>query len=155
MYLRIFTSWWQFCVTMTKTKNMNENIKPIITEVGLIYGRDAIYLSNVNFINEETFELLGEFSGSCCEYLSDTIDVKFEIVFNNVHLFKMTELDFNEVEYKSSFDLIENSNTLSKMLKVDTQNNIKKIDKTYNHYIFRTYDTVFEIIGKDYSLKIT
>jgi hypothetical protein len=133
---------------------MNENIKPIITEVGLIYGRDAIFLDKVNFINEETFELLGEFSGSLCENLNDNNDVKFKIVFKNVHLFKMTELDFDEVEYKSSFDEIENSIQINKMIEIDNQNNIKKIDKTYKHYIFRTYDTVFEIIGKDYSLEI-
>ncbi|WP_298117339.1 hypothetical protein [Flavobacterium sp.] len=133
---------------------MIENIKPVITKVGLIYGRDAIFLDKVNFINEETFELLGEFSGSLCKNLNDNNDVKFKIVFKNVHLFKMTELDFDEVEYKSSFDEIENSIQINKMVEIDNQNNLKKIDKTYKHYIFRTYDTVFEIIGKDYSLEI-
>ena len=66
----------------------------------------------------------------------------------------MIELDFDEVEYKSSFDEIENSIQLNKMFEIDNQNNIKKIDKTYKYYIFRTYDTIFEIIGKDYNLEI-
>lgn len=133
---------------------MNEIIKPIITEVGLIFGRDAIFLDKVNIINEETFELLGEFSGSLCKNLKDDNDVKYKIIFKNVHLFKMTELDFNEIEYKSSFDEIVNSKQLLKMNKIDKENSVNKIDKTYKHYVFSTYDTVFEIIGKDFILEI-
>ena len=133
---------------------MKEIIKPIITEVGLIYGRDAIFLDKINIINEKTFELLGEFSGSLCENLKDDIDVKYKIIFKNVHLFKMTEIDFNEIEYNSSFDEIVNSKQLIKMNEIDKDNSVKKIDRTYKHYVFSTYDTIFEIIGKEFILEI-
>ena len=132
---------------------MTETSKPIITEVGLIYGRDAIFLHNVNFINEFTFELTGEFNGSLCANLENE-DMNFKILFNDVHLFKMLELDFDEFDYVSSFDLVENSSQIQKMIDRDLEYCIRKIDTTYNHYIFRTYDTVFEIIGKYFELKL-
>ena len=131
---------------------MEEVLKPIITEVGIIIGRDAIYLDKVNFINEQTFELVGGFTGSLCENLDDDVETAYSIIFNNVHLFKMMELDFDEYEYVSSFDLIENSKQLYKMITEDLERNIKKIDNSYQHFIFRTYDTVFEIVGKDFKL---
>jgi len=131
---------------------MEEVLKPIITEVGIIIGRDAIYLDKVNFINEQTFELVGGFTGSLCENLDDDVETAYSIIFNNVHLFKMMELDFDEYEYVSSFDLVENSKQLYKMITEDLERNIKKIDNSYQHFIFRTYDTVFEIVGKDFKL---
>ena len=132
---------------------MKEKIVPIITEVGKIYGRDAIYLDKVNVINEMTFELNGEFNTNLCSNLNDEdIDKKYKIIFENVHMFKMIELDFDEIEYHSSFDIIENSSQIAKLIKKDRESRINKIDENYKHFVFRTYDTVFEIIGKDFKL---
>lgn len=133
---------------------MEEKITPIITEAGKIYGRDAIFLDKVNVINEMTFELIGGFNGNLCSNLQDDIEQKYKITFEGVHLFKMIELDFEEVEYQSSFDLIENSKQISKMISMDTKYHIGKIDETYKHFIFRTYDAVFEIIGRDFKLEL-
>ncbi len=131
---------------------MKENIVPILTEVGKIWGRDAIFLDRVTIINESTFQLTGEFISDLCSNLRDTHDRKYQITFKGVHLFKMIELDFDEIEYQSSFDLIENSKQLLRMINEDKARHIGKIDATYKHYVFRTYDTVFEIIGKDFEL---
>ena len=133
---------------------MAEKIIPIITEVGKIWGRDAIFLDKVNIINEATFELSGEFNGKLCSNLPDSSYRGYTITFKNVHLFKMTELDFDEVDYESAFDLIENSEQVLKMMNKDKAHDVGKIDNTYKHYVFRTYDTVFEIIGKDFELKL-
>jgi hypothetical protein len=133
---------------------MTETITPIITEVGEISGRDAIFLDKVNVINETTFELTGEFIGTLCSNLKAKEDKNYKITFKNVYLFKMIELDFDEIEYHSSFDLIENSKQLSKLIDRDKRMHIGKIDNSYKHYVFRTYDTVFEIIGKEFILII-
>jgi hypothetical protein len=131
---------------------MTEKIVPIITEVGKIWGRDAIFLDKVNVLNECTFELTGQFIGALCSNLHDDDDRNYKIVFKEVYIFKMIELDFDEIEYQSSFDIIENSKQISKMIEEDKINQIGKIDDTYRHYVFRTYDTVFEIIGKSFQL---
>lgn len=131
---------------------MTEKAVPIITEVGKIWGRDAIFLDEVNVINESTFELTGEFNGALCSNLKDSDDRKYRITFKGVHLFKMIELDFDESENESSFDIIENSKQILQMINDDKTKHIGKIDDTYKHFVFRTYDTVFEIIGKDFEL---
>jgi hypothetical protein len=133
---------------------MTEKIVPIITEVGKIWGRDAIFLDKVNVIDECTFELVGQFNGTLCSNLKGTGYRNYEIIFKHVHFFKMVEFDFDEIEYQSSFDIIENSKQILKMLKEDKTNGIGKIDNTYQHYVFRTYDTVFEIIGKSFQFTV-
>ena len=50
---------------------MAEKIVPIITEVGKIWGRDAIFLDKVHVIDETTFELVGQFS-ICLLYTSQS-----------------------------------------------------------------------------------
>jgi hypothetical protein len=132
---------------------MTENIIPVITDVGEISGRDAIFLDKVNVINESTFELTGEFNAALCSNLQND-DRKYSLTFKGVHLFKMTELDFCEIEYHSSFDLVENSDQVSKMVHADKTNHIGKIDPSYKHYIFTTYDTVFEVVCKEFALKL-
>lgn len=127
---------------------MAENIVPVITDVGKIWGRDAIFLDKVNIINESTFELGGELN------VKDSDGRKYSLTFKGVHLFKMTELDFSEIEYNSSFDLIENSEQISKMVRADKANHIGKIDLSYKHYVFTTYDTVFEVICKEFAFKL-
>ena len=133
---------------------MIQRIVPIITSVGKIWGRDAIYLDNVNVVNESTFELSGEFNGTLCSNLDNNTNKGYRITFNSVHLFKMIELDYDEIDYESSFDLIENSEQVAKMIKEDKEMHIGKINNSYKHFVFRTYDTVFEVIGKDYELEL-
>lgn len=133
---------------------MTQIIIPVITEVGKIWGRDAIFLDKVNVINESTFELIGEFNAALCSNLKGCDDRKYSLTFKGAHLFKMTELDFSEIEYTSSFDLVENSDQVSKMVHADKTEHIGKIDPSYKHYIFTTYDTVFEVICKEFVLKL-
>lgn len=140
--------------TVITNFKMSEIAIPIITEVGKIWGRDAIFLDKVNVVNESTFQLIGEFNGALCSNLKDNEDRKYKITFFHVHLFKMIELDYDDTEYESAFDLLENSKELLKMKNIDKTEHLGKIDDSYKHYIFRTYDTVFEIIGKQYELTL-
>lgn len=133
---------------------MNQKIVPIITSVGKIWGRDAIFLDEVKIIDETTIEIIGSFNGNLCEKLKDDSEQKYSIIFSSVHLFKMIELDYDEIEYESSFDEVQNSNQLTKMINMDKEMYIGKIDKDYKHFIFRTYDTVFEIIGMRFELNL-
>ncbi|MFK7970229.1 MAG: hypothetical protein AB8F95_07675 [Bacteroidia bacterium] len=133
----------------------NQTVQPTITEVGKIWGRDAIYLDRVNMINESTFEISGSFNGSLCENLNSGDFKSFDISFNAVHLFKMIELDFDETEYQSAFDEVLHSEQINHLIALDQARSIGKIDTSYRHFVFRTYDTVFEIICKGFELKMT
>ena len=133
---------------------MAEKIVPIITEVGKIWGRDAIFLDKVHVIDETTFELVGQFSIVLCSNLHGKGFQNYKILFKEVCFFKMIELDFDEIEYQSSFDMVENSKQIIRMIKKNKISDIGKIDDTFKHYVFRTYDTVFEIIGKSFQLDL-
>ena len=77
---------------------------------------------------------------------------KYKIVFDGVVSLKMIELDFYDSEDgKSSFDLIESSNQIDEMMKKDSAD---KINKTFEHLVFATYDTVFEIVCSKFELDI-
>jgi hypothetical protein len=128
---------------------------PVITKAGKIWGRDSIFLGEINFINESEIEIIGSFNGSLCSNLIKGQFFSYRITFKGINLFKMIELDYNESDYQSSFDLIENSKTLKHLIKLDKkQNSGGKIDNTHKHYIFTTYDSVFEIICKNFELEI-
>ena len=66
----------------------------------------------------------------------------------------MIEVDYDILDYESSFDQIENSEQIAKMIRADEEMHIRKIDKSYRHFVFQTYNTVFEVIGKDYKLEL-
>ena len=134
---------------------MNQKVVPVISSVGKVWGRDAIYLDKVHVLGESTFELTGKFNGTLCENLEDNSFHKFKITFRSVLMFKMMDLDYDEIEYKSSFDLIENSEQIARMIKEDQEEYLSKVDDTYKHIVFRTYDTVFEVIGLEYELELT
>lgn len=129
-----------------------EIIKPVITSLGKIYGRDAIFLKSLEFINETTIKLRGNFNGDLCEKINE--DKNYEIVFQDIISFKMIEFDFDTKPYKSSFVYIENSIELKKLIKIDKEEFINKINDSFKHYIFRAYDSSFEIIAKDFHLSL-
>ncbi len=119
---------------------MNKPI--IIEELGLIYGRDAIFLDKIIFEDEHNnVKLIGEFSGALCENIKNKEWIKYEILFKNILEFRLIKLDFfDDSEYSSSFEKVLNSD------KVKTDNQ--------NHYIFHTYDDVIELIATDFEINI-
>ena len=127
-----------------------EVIKPVNTSLGEIYGRDAVSLNSLEFINETTIKLKGNFNGDLCDKINQ--DKNFEIVFQGIISLKVLEIDFDPKPYTSSFDYIENSTELKKLIKIDKEEFINKINDSFRHYIFRTYDSCFEIIAKDFNL---
>lgn len=108
-------------------------------------------------------------TGHNCSKIADKdadAEIKFSITFTGVLLFKMLALDFDDVDYESCFDLVQNSKKLAEMRMRDKVAKIGKIDWGKNaqgkfcndiyhqHLVFRTYDIVFEIIAQHYDFKI-
>ncbi len=115
---------------------MNEPI--IIKELGLIYGRDAIHLDEVAF--EKGFnnvKLIGVFDGVLCENIKKDEWIKYTIIFKDIIDFRIVKENyFDDSEYTSSFE---------KILKSEK-------NKWKNHYIFHTYDDIFEIIASEFEI---
>ena len=148
---------------------MRQKITPIDTEVGFLQGRDTIYYSKLTSISDNEYCITGELNGNNCSKIADKdadAEIKFSITFIGVLLFKMLELDFDDVQYASCFDLVEHSNKVVEMRARDKRAMIGKIDRGYDennkfsdeiyhqHFVLRTYDVVYEIVAQHYDLVI-
>lgn len=132
---------------------MKHKFIPIETEVGIISGRDAIYLNEIKFdYSKQNINFIGELNLGLC---SKTIDkdefIKYSLTFYGVLYFQMVELDFTYFPNGSSFDLVEDSNILNKFKEYDSA---RKVKPEHNHYFLHTYDDVFEIVSLNFELKL-
>jgi hypothetical protein len=121
-----------------------EKLTGINTEIGIIKGRDAIYLDKILFSKETELTLTGEFS-------YDKWDKKFEMTFKGIVFLSTIELDFDKRGQNESLAVVEDSETIKEFKKLDHSS---KINDRYKHYYIRTYDTVFEIISDRFELTI-
>lgn len=127
--------------------------KPIIIdELGLIYGRDAIYLSSVTFKDLDAITITGELSSVLCANISDVEkggDIPFSLTFSHVIDFSSTELDFyNHEDYVSSFEHCVRSKKIATLRKSSSE----KLTESHKHFTLHTYDVVFDIIAIDFEL---
>lgn len=122
--------------------------KKIQTQLGYINGRDTIYLENIeNSLFPLQLKLLGEISGNGCSLEKWKNEfLKYELFFSSVAMYNCFELDYfpYKKQLKSSFDEIVNSEWLEKL----------QLTETHKHFVVSTYDHIFEIIAKEYDLKI-
>jgi len=120
---------------------------PEHTKHGVIRGRDALFLDKILSLSESELVLTGEintYGGS---------DENYEIEFSGILHMAMTELDFFEgYEGGSSFCVIENSEKIKNFEKDDSAG---KLTKCHRHFVFQTYDTVFEVVAKSYKLSFS
>jgi hypothetical protein len=127
--------------------------EPIITEVGIIRGRDAIYLDLMEQKDGEII-LYGEINSSLIELKNKTKKewLKYKLYFKNVLYYECCELDFygNMPALRSSFDTINNS----KLIETFEIKNNRKINKNHKHFIISTYDYIYEIVSSEYNLEI-
>jgi hypothetical protein len=125
-------------------------------EVGYINGRDAVFLDEFKQIFNDTQNCIfkGTFNTKKIESeMRENDYLQYILSFKNVVYYQCCELDtyINEVKLDSSFDMIDNSN-LIKDLKNGRQSS--KVKKEHKHYVFATYDYVYDIIATDYNLEI-
>lgn len=124
----------------------------IETKIGCIYGRDAIYLDEINHnYAKRKLKFVGEINGACCSGTDDESFIKFSLEFQGVFAFNSTELDiYCELKgdnwYEGSFVEIKESELLNTAKKVGGSN--------LKSYLIQTYDDVFEIVCEKYNFKI-
>jgi hypothetical protein len=120
-----------------------EKIIGIKTDFGIIEGRDGIYLDSISHPNETELILKGEFN-------TNSDFKKYEIKFSGIIYLHSIELDFDERGQMASFGFVDNSTLIGKFRKKDHSD---KLNPNHNHFYFRTYDTVYEIVADKYDLK--
>lgn len=122
--------------------------KPITTELGIIEGRDGIYLDSMKqeFSPSRLF-FVGEINSDLCTNNQLTHKwYAYEIVFNTVEAYDCRWIDISRWKTVSSFDEIHESNFIDK-LGLATEG--------LNHYLFSTYDYIYSVIAKNFEFKIT
>lgn len=132
---------------------MIQTFEPIETVAGIILGRDAIYLDDINFdYQKKTLELRGELNSTLCsKYKNDDSFIGYKLTFSRVLAFAMIELDFRDHLGVSSFDRVVNSAWLDEMRRKDHS---AKVKPNLEHYLIFTYDDVFDVACESYELKI-
>lgn len=123
---------------------------PIETSLGILKGRDCIYLDKV-YKKDRSYLFEGEING---RLLNNSVDryIKYKLEFKNVISMFTCELDsYDAINTNGvySFEIIVNS----KYLKTIAANDELDI-KSLKHYRLKTYDDVFDIIAEDYALEI-
>ena len=123
---------------------------PIETSLGILKGRDCIYLDKV-YKKDRSYLFEGEINGRLLNKGKDGF-IKYKLEFKNVISMFTCELDsYDAINTNGvySFEIIENS----KYLRTIAANDELDI-KSLKHYRLKTYDDVFDIIAEDYVFEI-
>lgn len=120
---------------------------PVETALGILKGRDCIYLDKVSFQNGlNTLVLKGEINGNLCSLPRKGEFISYSAIFRGVIALKMIELDSWDFKSQSSFDLIKNSSWIRELG--------GKVNTEHRHYLIQTYDEVFEIVCSEVEFQI-
>jgi hypothetical protein len=119
--------------------------QPIKTSIGILSGRDAIYLDEIDSVyDKRTIVFVGEINASLAsEYRGNAKWLKYKINFFGVDALRMTELDCyeSEINLASSFDRVMVPTMKSRTMEC-------------KQFILATYDHIFEIMATDYEFEI-
>jgi hypothetical protein len=133
-----------------------QELVPIITPVGVLNGRDAIYLNEITL--PDCCNSLVAIGSINCRLASKPPDgVRFQsyrIKFSGVLAHQITELDTweasrNQVWPPSSFDEVKKSEWIARCT-----TSLSKVTKNHRHFIFQTYDHVIEVLCLDYVMDL-
>ncbi len=111
--------------------------RAVETTLGIINGRDTIYLDEITLVvAERKLILRGEFNGPLCSKATNEDFIPYELIFSRVSDHKLTDLDsFGFAKGISSFDEV-------------VQGGAKR------EYLVRTYDDVLEVVCDSYQLNL-
>jgi hypothetical protein len=123
--------------------------------LGILNGRDCIYIDNVIQDNYDNLEFKGEINGYLADKIKEKKWIPYSLVFHKVIAYFSCELDTYEnidaygyLDY-TDFNVVENSQWL-------TNFPIRKdFDKSlYKHYQLFTYNIVYNIIAVSFDFDI-
>lgn len=124
---------------------------PISTDVGIIRGRDAIYVRQFQINEDHNFTVRGELNGALCSSAPSADFFGFRCVFHGVVGFRMDALDHSDASaYRSSFDEGTESEWLNTIRSRDPSQDFPG----YREFRLVTYDDVFTLICHRYDLTV-
>ncbi|MCL2368935.1 MAG: hypothetical protein FWC72_08050 [Oscillospiraceae bacterium] len=130
-----------------------EKARAIETSVGVLSGRDCIFLDTVmQDADNNSMVFAGDINGNLVAKAKEWLPYKLK--FMQVLAYFCCELDTYEnlvnTNSNSSFDVMENSAWLESLpIRCDYDKN------DYKHYRLFTYDDVYDIIAIEYQLEIS
>ena len=131
--------------------------KAIDTPVGIVAGRNAIYLDSIDYnYDARTVSFSGQFdAGLCRGYKGDKAWIDYTISYRSVIYFRQVELDhyspdtLNEIT--SSIDENTGSELLAALKEIEKGN---KISPDHKHYLLATYDDIFDVVARDIKIEL-
>ena len=139
------------------TNRTSELFQPIQTAIGILDGRDAIFLDRVHYdIYPLKLTLIGSLNGTLSSAGQSGIFYDYCLTFFDIQALQTVELDLAlPPEGHSSFDQVLNSRWLSRLQLADERNVVPQtIVARCNHYRLWTYDYVFDVICSRYELTV-
>ncbi|MEW4369064.1 hypothetical protein [Paenibacillus kandeliae] len=137
--------------------------KAVTTPLGLMYGRDAIYVDQVHYQYDRRKLLLeGSLNGELGSESDTEKFVPYQLTFEGVYYFRATELDLHfaldDMEDSENMEgPIEHSNwveyTDSPLLRSAREEGKPELQEM-RHFVLYTYDDVFKIGCRSYTLKL-
>lgn len=122
--------------------------------LGVLNGRDCIYIDSVTQNNSDNLIFRGEINGNLASNINEDKWIPYKLTFNRVLTYFSCELDtYENIDnsshlYYSDFNLIENSNWLKHIpIRKDFDSSI------FRHYQLFTYDYVYNIIAVSYDIE--
>ena len=128
---------------------MTRKFKVIKTPLGIVEGRDGIYLDEVIYKDRTNKVILrGSLNGCLCDKGDkDKVEFSdFELVFNGVLASKIIELDSWDWDSTSSFDEVIESDWIKDLG--------GKVTSKNRHFLVQTYDDVIEVVCDSFELKL-
>ncbi len=120
----------------------------IVTELGILKGRDCIYLDRVSFENgTSTLVMEGKVNGNLCSERQIGRVFAYVLKFNGLLALKMIELDSWDFTGESSFDEILDSDWIRTLG--------GKVTPSRRHFRIQTYDDVFDVVCSGYELRFS
>ncbi|WP_295092831.1 hypothetical protein [Ruminococcus sp.] len=124
-----------------------------VPELGILNGRDCIFIDSVTHNDSGNLEFKGDINGSLAEINKNNNLIPYILTFHRVIACFSCELDTYEnigMYYHSDytdFNIVENSKWLSTILiREDFDKSI------YKHYQLFTYDYVYNIIAESFDI---
>jgi len=114
---------------------------PIETSLGVLFGRDCIYLDSEEFDEKgQTLTLKGEINGALVSNAPRKVWIPYAFKFKGVVWYQKRDLDADWT-WKASFE--ERKNTAE----------LKKYVGTIRHYFVQTDDDLFDVLCDSYQLE--
>ena len=121
--------------------------------LGVLSGRDCIYLDTLTQDEFGNLTFKGEINGSLVENPQSAKWLPYTLKFGGVIAYFSCETDtyynIDSTEEKSSFTIIEKSKWLSELPIRDGEDK-----KKYTHYRLYTYDFIYNIVAKSYEMNL-